>query len=1080
VALCGLLIYGLLSGIAAPLHAQSIAPYQALLQNGQRVQGKALSDWHEPQRVPRLDGQALLEPGNPARWIRHRGLPLGELPAACVELHTGDCLPGNALLALTGAESPYDPRPAHLVVEPRIALEPTKERPVPRIRVDTSYVRRIVWQRRRKLDYQPGNLFFRDGRTLQFQAFRLEGSSVQILLDEGARRVSFAEISELHLPALSQPWRLHWEEMAILCTKPETRIWQLETTHGLIVTASPERFTPRFEGNGNDSIRWVHALQPAWSLDPLWIPVRDVAMWRFFAPHEIPLQRGLELHRGGKANPAAHWEANRNILGGPLRSMSTDFGAGIGLQAPSLLGLPLPPHVQALRGSVCLDRIAGRGGCARLRLKLQTGDQVATTVWESPLLQGSEVVAETGRLTVPAVREPESTALLIDVDQMHAGRPAGADPLDIRDHVNLADCWLELDAAAVQRELELRWPVRFAAWKDWQVSPLQSVNPDQRNIMVSQERRNLERSEEGFVPAIAMKEAPLCLSRQLTLQPDDRWLVLAASRVKNQGPPPKLEVRIAGQIAAEFEVPELRSNSDETQPLVVSLQPYHGLAQTNLPVEVRQLPGPGDASPVRWRGLTTTRHLPTVCQLYEDGASLTAESASPSQGATYDTVDRFSGRGSLKLTDNGWYRLGLQDSYQIRERPQWGEYRFVRFAVRRPQKQKQAKGRLALEFEAAAPGRRPYRLDTGRGKAAKEAAVRVWDGDLPEHWHVITRDLFADFGEFEIRDLLVSCFEGEGVAVDHIFLGRSPSDLDRLPPRPSSYEDGATTLKQWQEDIDKRMGPAIVGVEFADGRWTGGVVLKSEGEILVPGHALGAPNEDVTVHLHNGKTFPAKTKGICRDRDLGMVRSDKHEHLNAVPIWDQQEARLADDFVAMLLPQQLKGGFELKPLQYEVQQTARGQLWGAQQADDWQPGGVLFHRHGYLMALNIGRHPLGGLVFSRPIQGGLPDPIGRMRNGEVFGSWLTGSEPLLGLTVREELNRDEPSLVIDQVTLPHAAAAGFMPGDVVRQCEGKAVRTASELEAIVGQKNAGDELTFEILRGEAKQTCKLKLARRVP
>jgi S1-C subfamily serine protease len=132
------------------------------------------------------------------------------------------------------------------------------------------------------------------------------------------------------------------------------------------------------------------------------------------------------------------------------------------------------------------------------------------------------------------------------------------------------------------------------------------------------------------------------------------------------------------------------------------------------------------------------------------------------------------------------------------------------------------------------------------------------------------------------------------------------------------------------------------------------------------------------------------------------------------------------------------------------------------------------------MALNIGRHPLGGLVFSRPVQGGLPDPIGRMRNGEVFGSWLSGSEPLPGFKVREAQDRDEPSLIIDQVTMPHAAAAGLMPGDILRQCEGKPLRTANDLEAIVAQKNAGDELTFEILRGEAKQTCKLKLARRVP
>ncbi|WP_145087627.1 PDZ domain-containing protein [Anatilimnocola aggregata] len=1063
--------------------AQATPRYQGLLQNGQRVQGKALADWHEPQRVPRLDGQPLLDAGNPARWLRDRSQPLAEVPAACVEMHTGDCLPGNTLLAQTGLESKDEPWPAHLVVEPRVHLEPTKERPVPRLRVETSYVRRIIWQRRRKLDYQPGNLFFRDGRTLQFQAYRLDGTTVQILLEEGARRVPFSDISELHLPAVPNPWRLHFDELATLCTKPETRLWQFETSHGLIVTGSPERFTPRFEGNGNDSIRWVHALQPAWSLDPLWIPVRDIATWRFFSQTEVPLQRAFELQRGqAAAQASARWENNRNILGGPLRSLKTDFGSGLGLQAPGRLSLPLPLGCVAVRTQVCLDRIAGRGGCARVRIKTNDGKQPAEPqLWESPLLQGAEVVADTGRLTLPAIIANTAPHLIIELDQVHEGRPSGADPLDIRDHVNLGDGWLEFDPVVVQQELARRRTQQFIAWKNWDVSPALGATTEQRELLVSQERRNLERREEGFQPAVQMKDRPLVLTRELAIQPNDKWLVVAASRLRNQGPPGKIEVRIAGKLAAELEVPELRTSPNDTPPLVVSLAPYQQTNQQSLPIEIRQLPGPADASPIRWRAIYTAHEAPLTCALYEDGSKLTAEASSGASSATYITADRFSGRGSLQLTGNGLYRLGLQASLMIRERPEWGEYRFVRFAVRRPQKQKkEAKGRLSIEFQPAAAGRRPYRLDTGKGKPAYDSAVRVWDGDLPEHWIVITRDLFADFGEFELRDVLLSCFEGEGVGVDHIFLGRSPGDLDRLPLRDSSYEDAATALKLWPNDIAKRMGPALVGIEFRDGRWTGGVVIKSDGEILVPGHALGSPNEDVTVHTHNGKTFAAKTKGICRERDLGMVKTEKSPGFNSVPFWDQPEAKLADDYVAMLLPAKLSGGFQLQAVQAEVKQAVRGQMWSTLDATDWQPGGVLFHRHGYLMALNVGRHPLGGLLFERPIQGGLPDPVARMRNGEVFGSWTAGSEPLLGFTTIEHESELGPKLVVGEIQSPQAAAAGLKPNDVLLKCEARTLHSWPDLIASIEQKDAGQEITLEIDRSGNKQPLKLKLARRVP
>lgn len=1054
---------------SAVASAQSIPRYQALLQNGQRLQGKALSDWHEPNRVPRLDNQALLDPGNPARWLRDRTQPLSEAPPICVELHTGDCLPGLVTEARSGQESKFDPQPPHLVVEPRCTLEPPKDRPVSRLRVDTSYVRRIVWQRRRKLEYQPGTLFYRDGRIQPFQAFRLEGSTVQVLLADGAQRVPFAEISELHFPAPTQPWNLHFSELAALCTKPETRLWQLETGSGLIVTSSPERFAPRFEGNPNEPARWVHALQPAWSLDPLWIPIREVAVWRFFAQNEVPLQRALDLHRGAAPLAEARWATNRNILGGPLRSLTTDFGSGVGLQAPLQLSLPLPADCVAFRSSVCLDRLAGRGGCAKVRLR--AGGNV---LWESPMLLGSDVVADTGRVTLP----PKTKELAIELDQLHQGRPTGADPFDIRDHVNLADGWLELYPTAVARELERRLPERFAAWKGWQVTPTRSLNPPpNRELNLSQERIISDKTEKGFLAAVGMKDRPLLLARELTIKPGDNWLVISAARVRAQGSPVKLEVRIADQPAAEFEIPALGGEWNDTPPMVVPLAPYQQAKPQPLAVEIRQLAAPPDAAPVRWRSIAVASQHPSSFDLYEDNQKLTAESSHPSGAANYVTADRFSGRGSLKLEGNGVFRVGLKTSLQIRERPQWGEYRFVRFAVRRPQKQK-SKGRLSLELEPAFPGRRPYRLDTGKGKPAFDSAVRVWDGELPEHWIVITRDLFADFGEFEARDLLVSCFDGESVYLDHVYLGRSPGDLDRSPPRPSSWEDATKTLDLWPKDITKRMTPALVGIEFPDGRWCGGVAIKPEGEILVPGHLLGSANEDVTVHLHDGKTFAAKTKGVCRGRDLGMVKAEKPQQMVVVPVWDVKESKLADDYVAMIMPPKPSGGFQIEAVQVEVRQAVRGRLWSTLETPDWLPGGVLFHRHGYLMGLHVGRHPRGGFVFERPIQGDLPDPIARMRNGEIFGNWPLGTEPLIGLTTKHRENSHEPGIVIETIDSPAVAAIGLKPGEVLLTCDGWALFAPSDLSQCLEQKDAGQEVTLEVERGGGKQPVKVKLTRR--
>ncbi|MBC7853233.1 MAG: hypothetical protein IAF94_07340 [Pirellulaceae bacterium] len=50
----------------------------------------------------------------------------------------------------------------------------------------------------------------------------------------------------------------------------------------------------------------------------------------------------------------------------------------------------------------------------------------------------------------------------------------------------------------------------------------------------------------------------------------------------------------------------------------------------------------------------------------------------------------------------------------------------------------------------------------------------------PETWTLVTVDLFKDFGERTIRGIALTCFDGEAGYFDHIYLGRSVTDLDRI------------------------------------------------------------------------------------------------------------------------------------------------------------------------------------------------------------------------------------------------------------------------------------------------------------
>ena len=93
----------------------------------------------------------------------------------------------------------------------------------------------------------------------------------------------------------------------------------------------------------------------------------------------------------------------------------------------------LHASVRSFRTQVCLDRSAGKGGCILARVYV--GAATANPIWQSPLLVGSETVADSGPIGL-SVPSDKPSRLALAIDPVLAGRPAGADPLEIRDHAD--------------------------------------------------------------------------------------------------------------------------------------------------------------------------------------------------------------------------------------------------------------------------------------------------------------------------------------------------------------------------------------------------------------------------------------------------------------------------------------------------------------------------------------------------------------------------------------------------------------------------------------------------------------------
>ena len=471
----------ILAGLSLPcLGADRPARYVATFADGQRLEGNRLRDWHDERATPSLDGQLLFSPGKSLCWLRDRWQPQPELPTAYVEFTNGDRLPGEVIDFRTGQEDAYAPLPAHLVVRVALQFEPPENKPVAEIRVATAFVRRVVWHGRVDRSYQAGTAFYRDGRSMMFRSLRWHSGLVHLLAADGDQRAVWSELAEVHLLA-SDPWEAYFDQVGFLCQDATTRLVEIETSSGLVALASTSRFAARFEGNSADPERWVHGIQPAWSLDILWIPFREIACYRFFLPHEVPLSR-IAPRANAESNREARqssWQLNRNASGGWLRNKSTEFGWGFGVRGMVESAFELPSYARTFRTSVCLDREAGDGGCVRPRLFIRPAGSLAggELLWEGPLLIGSEMIAETGPLKLPPLLA-STHELVLQADSVKHDRPPNADPFEIRDFTDWCDPLVVLDEKQVKRELAARLAAHFPAWKHWELSAGEGDRPN--------------------------------------------------------------------------------------------------------------------------------------------------------------------------------------------------------------------------------------------------------------------------------------------------------------------------------------------------------------------------------------------------------------------------------------------------------------------------------------------------------------------------------------------------------------------------------------------------------------------------
>ena len=169
-------------------------------------------------------------------------------------------------------------------------------------------------------------------------------------------------------------------------------------------------------------------------------------------------------------------------------------------------------------------------------------------------------------------------------------------------------------------------------------------------------------------------------------------------------------------------------------------------------------------------------------EIFEDAQQFADQLTEGDGRVSLVTDDVYSGQAALKVEPLQAVNHAIPGmSLKIREKPAAGEYRYIRYAWK-----KKGGEQLCLQFahdgqwgpQAGATGK--FRYHAGKGDCF--GASILIDEKLPDEWTVVTRDLFADFGEFTLTGLAFSPLDGEYALFDHVYLGRATADFDTVKP----------------------------------------------------------------------------------------------------------------------------------------------------------------------------------------------------------------------------------------------------------------------------------------------------------
>jgi len=493
-------------------------PYSAIFRSQKVVSGKELREIDKGADDVFLDGTKLFDRNDPVRVIRDTTLS-NSARGPFVQMTNGDVLPGRVTeFASSGNEAGLPP---HLIVE--LTHDPqTIQTKKQRIRVLAEAVVRIVPEGQRPAPFYPGFIQLNDGRQLRAESVRWTSTGLKALTRDGILSARFDQLRSFDLPGKDvvagvvsdAKWQFIY---------PDDFLLRIHTTNGSqltfprrMVTRDVEQVRRHRRRSQTKQVEQI-AVQPAWALKAIHVP-RDSIVFRTYRRFsEVPLSLlPVVAHH---ANSGLHywpWQKNQSVKGSTLRSGDVAVDLGVGMHSYCELTFQLPDSASKFSSLVGLDYDVGKGGCVRCRL--HAGSPKEKVLWDSGFLRGEDSAKPVGPLSLSG-----ATQLTLVTDFGHKGRPAGADPYDLRDQVAWLMPAVEIDTSKLVRLRDLQvwlpkldgWTVSEETFKRLKLVPVWNRDAGRWEI-------SMRLDKDG--------QSSFRISRRLRVTPQNAWLPIEVRR----------------------------------------------------------------------------------------------------------------------------------------------------------------------------------------------------------------------------------------------------------------------------------------------------------------------------------------------------------------------------------------------------------------------------------------------------------------------------------------------------------------------------------------------------------------------